>query len=297
MVRSRWYFAVLVVGLAVAVGWSVKAEAKRFTKKKRRIVSIVVKDGDSLWRLAKRHRCSVKRLQRLNKITGSAIYSGQRLRVPTRKPRTLFRAFRPIRGQSVGGPRSGRLRRGVRLPPGQGYHLRRPYRAWGASHTVFYVRQAIAAVRRKFPKIHRLAIGDLSAKHGGRLGGHKSHQSGRDVDLGLYFKRRPRYYPKSFIKAQPQKLHFAATWTLIKALLASSNKPGGVQRIYMNYNVQRMFYSWARKRGISRRQLGRVFQYPRGRHASGAVVRHWRGHDAHIHVRFKCPVGDDNCYL
>ncbi len=293
MLRSHWYFAVLVVALAVPA----TASAKRITKQKRRIVSIVVNNGDSLWRLAKKYRCSVKRLKRLNKMRGDAIYAGQRLRVPSRTPRTLVRAFKPVRGQSVGGPRSGRLRRGVQMRPGRGYHLRRPYRAWGASHTVFYIRQSIGIVRRKFPKLHRLAVGDLSAKRGGRIGGHRSHQSGRDVDLGLYFKKRPKYYPQSFIKAHPSKLHFKANWTLFKALLDTSNKPGGVQRIYMNYNVQRMFYSWARRRGVSPRRLKRVFQYPRGRYSNRGIIRHWRGHDEHIHVRFKCPVGDDSCYL
>lgn len=290
MTKRCLYPLVLASLLAV----SGNASAKRIKKERRRIVSIVVSSGDTLWGLAKKHRCSVAELKRLNKLSADAIYDGQQLRVPERTPRFLFR---PVRGQSLGGPRSGRLRGGVQLPPDRGYYLRRPYRAWGATHTVFYIRGAIARVKRKFPSIHRLAIGDLSAKHGGKIYPHVSHQSGRDVDLGLYFKRKPKYYPMSFIKAHPSTLHFDATWELLRALIDTVNKPGGVQRIYMNYNVQRMFYSWARKQGVSNAELQRVFQYPRGRYSQHGVVRHWRGHDAHIHVRFKCPAGDDGCYL
>jgi len=283
--------------LAVCLAFPVRSAAKRFSKEKRRIVSIVVKKGDTLWRLAKHHHCSIVRIKRLNRMRTATIYEGQQLRVPARKPRALVRAFDPIKGQSIGGPRSGHLRHAVRLPRDPAYYLRRPYRAWGASHTVFYIRQAIAAVRRKFPKIHKLAIGDLSARRGGRLSNHRSHQSGRDVDLGLYFKKKPEHYPQSFVKAHPSTIHFPANWRLLRALISTSNKPGGVQRIYMDYNVQRMFYSWARKRGVSPRVLSHMFQYPHGRYSQHGIIHHWPHHEEHIHVRFKCPVGDDSCYL
>ena len=46
-------------------------------------------------------------------------------------------------------------------------------------------REGDAAVRARFPTVHTLAIGDLSVKQGGAITQHRSHQSGRDVDIGL----------------------------------------------------------------------------------------------------------------
>src|SRR5262245_43514437 len=37
----------------------------------------------------------------------------------------------PARGQSIGAPWEGRLQKATELPPGDGYHIRRPTRAFG----------------------------------------------------------------------------------------------------------------------------------------------------------------------
>ena len=59
--------------------------------------------------------------------------------------------------------------------------------------------RAIAQVRARVRGLHDVAIGDLSAKKGGPLPPHKSHQSGQDVDLGFWFTNQPKTGPQGFI--------------------------------------------------------------------------------------------------
>ena len=214
----------------------------------------------------------------------------------TGERRTAVGIAVPLRGQSFGRPQNGYLVSGTHMPPNSAaYFLRRPERAWGARHAVDQVVGAIRAVRRQFPRVKPLAIGDFSARHGGTLSMHGSHQSGRDADIGFYFRRQPRGYPRGFAVATADNLDFPATWALISAFLRTAGKPGGVERIYMTYTTQALFYRLARKHGVPRARLDAWFQYPHGRRADHGFIRHWPGHTEHIHVRFRCAASDAEC--
>lgn len=256
------------------------------------VLSHPVSAGDTLYEIARRYDTSVDDLRRRNRIEGNMIRPGQTLRVAVGKDGQ----GRPIPGQSVGSAAAGKLVNGMQLPRGRGYYLRRPHRAWGANHTIHHVRRAVAVVRSAFPRIHELAIGDISSRHGGPLAEHKSHQSGRDVDMGLYYKKPPSGYPQSFIRATKHNLDLEATWLLIESLASTARSPSGVEVMFLDYDLQKLLYEWARKRGVSKRVLGRLFQYPRGQWSTSGVVRHEPGHDTHVHVRFKCPKNDDSCW-
>jgi len=55
----------------------------------------------------------------------------------------------------------------------------------------------------------------------------------------------------------------------------------------MDYNLQKVLYEYAKKHGTSEDVLDELFQYPRGRGRNHGIVRHWRSHRNHFHVRFK----------
>jgi murein endopeptidase len=192
-------------------------------------------------------------------------------------------------------PWNGRLSDGVQLPVGDGYHIRRPHRSWGCSHVVAHIARAIDAVRARFPAVHTLAIGDLSAKKGGAITDHRSHQSGRDVDIGLYYRAVPRGYPRSFVDATPANLDCAATWALLHAFARTADEPAGVAAIFLDYDVQGQLYTWALDHGVPADYLRRLFQYPHGEGAMTGLVRHEPNHADHLHVRFRCPPGDGRC--
>lgn len=250
--------------------------------------------GESLSRIARTYGCSTDALRRQNGIEGSVIYPGQELTIPTDAsgPGTLPA---PTVEQSVGKPQKGRLVNATRLTNGKGYYLRRKDRTYGTLETVTHIKRAISTVRKKYPKLHRLAIGDLSSRHGGPLSGHRSHQSGRDIDIGLYYEKRPSGYPAEFVPGSANNLDLAATWALVEALASSAGKPGGVERIFLDYSLQKALYSWGRKHGVRKQTLRKILQYPRGRWADDGIVRHFPNHVDHLHVRFRCTRSDKAC--
>jgi murein endopeptidase len=199
-----------------------------------------------------------------------------------------------VRGQSVGAPWQGELRDPARLPDGEGYHLRRPGRSFGTRAAVEVIAQVVAGMRTQFPDVHELAIGDLSAEHGGPVSEHHSHQSGRDADIGLIYKAKPDDYPASFVAATEANLDCAATYALVAEFAGTTHDDGGVQVIFLDFKVQGLLYRWAKDAGIDDDVLGRTLQYPR-RGISAGLVRHEPNHSNHMHVRFKCPKGDSAC--
>jgi len=200
----------------------------------------------------------------------------------------------PIHGQSYGAPWAGELHDPAQLPEGDGYVIRRPWRSFGTRATVDFVARAVADIREQFPEMHVLAIGDLSAKDGGQITEHHSHQSGRDADLGLICKQEPDGFPKSFVSATEANLDCEATYALLSDLAETAGSDGGAQVIFLDYNVQGMLYRWAKDHGEDPAILEHTFQYP-NRGAGGALVRHEPNHDNHLHVRFQCPRGDSAC--
>lgn len=189
------------------------------------------------------------------------------------------------RDRSVGAPWQGKLFGPARLTEGAGYHLRRPARTYATRTTVELVRRAILDAKDAYPKTHVLAVGDLSAESGGWISEHASHQSGRDVDIGLFYKQQPEGYPDAFVKATPKTLDAAATWALVSYLARTADEEGGVLFIFLDQQLQRALYAWAEDHGISDRRIRQVER----------VLRHIPNHADHLHVRFQCRGRDSRC--
>lgn len=267
--------------------------------------SHVVGPGDSLWRIARANRCDVDAVRRANRMSGNMIRPGQKLRIPScegggkRVAVKTDAALAEPRGrglQSIGRPQHGRLANPSLLPRSPAaWFIRRPERAYGTRATVAQLQRVIQRVRRHFPRVHALAIGDLSARRGGKITMHGSHQTGRDVDLGFYFKRVPRGYPAAFVLASEDAVDVAACFALFTALADTAGQPGGVERMYMTYETQALFHRLGRERGISSATLDRLFQYPHGADSDHGLFHDEPGHDEHIHVRFACAPGDTEC--
>jgi hypothetical protein len=148
------------------------------------------------------------------------------------------------------------------------------------------LKQAIALVRALYPDVHTLAIGDISAEHGGKLANHLSHRTGPDVDVGFFFHTMPEGYPYKFVAANAD-LDLEATWALLTAFARTQPLDDGVQMIFLDYDIQARLHAWARKRGTPDEQLAQILQYPRGEESFSGLVRHWPNHTDHMHVRFK----------
>ncbi len=216
----------------------------------------------------------------------------KRIAVSTRK---RFEIRGPITGQSVGACWQGRLREPTHLDENDGWFIRRPYRAYGTSTTVAFVERVLADIVDRFPDIHPIAIGDISAETGGRISEHSSHQSGRDIDIGLIFLEKPDAYPHSFVVGNADNLDLEATFVMVEEFAKTAQETGGVQMIFLDFDVQGLLYTWALENGESEEYLARLLQFPHGRGSSDGIVRHEPNHADHVHVRFRCPTGDSAC--
>jgi LysM repeat protein len=253
--------------------------------------SYVVVAGDSLAAIARRHGTTVAELRELNDIEGSVIHIGQSLRVPGEATRTV----RLLSGQSRGRPTHGWLHQGTQLPRSNHYFRRRLERTWASAHVVDHTLNAIHEAHAAIPKLHRLAIGDLSDHDGGPISGHASHQSGRDIDIGLFYRTVPTEYPEEFVDADKDTFDATATWALLEPLVRTSGKDAGVEKVFLDYELQRWLYAAARADGWSKAKLADVFQYPDGPYAKHGLVRHAPKHADHMHVRFACVTDDSSC--
>jgi LysM repeat protein len=251
----------------------------------------VVATGDTLAAIAQRHGTTLDELRSLNDIEGSLIRVGQTLILPGSSKRSI----RALGGQSIGRPEHGYLRKPTRLPRSSQYYRRRVERTYAVANLIDHTLNAIAIVHDRFPKAHRLAIGDLSDEDGGSLSGHASHQSGRDIDIGLFYRQVPAGYPEEFVVATKTSFDAEKTWALLEALVASAGQPGGVEKVFVDYELQGWLYAEARKQGWSKSRLVDVFQYPDGKSAKHGVIRHHPKHDDHLHVRFACLPDDGTC--
>jgi murein endopeptidase len=200
----------------------------------------------------------------------------------------------PQTGQSIGVPWAGHLREPARLPPGDGYVIRRPGRSFGTRQAVDLIGHVLTLFHREFPDTHVLAIGDLSAEHGGPITEHHSHQSGRDADIGLVYKQQPVGYPESFVAATETNLDCDATLAIIRAFARTAHEDGGAQTMFLDYDVQGILVRWGQAHGVDDKTLG-LFQYPHGRGYADALVRHVPNHANHVHVRFQCASDDRAC--
>ena len=184
---------------------------------------------------------------------------------------------------SIGRPNRGRLINGIPFPQGLGgYKLRSVRRSYTSPEVIGGVLAAIFTVKEKYPNTCDLKLGDFSLPNGGRFWPHKSHQNGRDADIGMY--ARNNIELPGLVRMTPRTLDPAKTWTLVESLLRSQN----VKYIFLNLRLQRVLCRYALKHGVDKEFLKRGFQWASGcRYKS--IVRHDGKHSTHLHVRFKTP--------
>lgn len=220
---------------------------------------------------------------------------GKKVAAAKKRHRRYVMPRGPIEGQSLGAPWAGALHDASLLEPGEGYYIRRPWRAFGTSTMVDIVERVVTDVADRFYDTHEIAIGDLSAETGGRISDHSSHQSGRDVDIGLIFKQKPANYPDSFVVGNADNLDLEATFVLVEELAKTAEEDGGLHVMFLDFHVQGLLYKWALENGENAEYLAKLFQYPHGRGTCAGLVRHEPHHADHIHARFKCSTGDALC--
>jgi penicillin-insensitive murein DD-endopeptidase len=202
----------------------------------------------------------------------------------------------PGLGGTVGVPNQGVLTDAEELPVrGDGFVRYRPKSShyFGRPRLVHALEKAAADVTRQAPGGAPLSIGDLSAKTGGRIPGHDSHRSGRDVDL-LFLVMTPSGIPVSspgFVRFEGDELALVPDtkdylrididreWLLLRSLLTSPEI--GVQFMFVCHEVEALLIDHARALGEPEELVWRaetVMLQP-----SDSLP-----HDDHVHLRIAC---------
>ncbi|SJM94562.1 Penicillin-insensitive murein endopeptidase [Crenothrix polyspora] len=195
-----------------------------------------------------------------------------------------------VMAQSIGKYDGGCVSGAITLPmDGTGYQVMRLSRRryFGHPDLIHFIENFGRTVSDQ--KLGTLLVGDLGQPRGGpTLSGHRSHQTGLDVDIWfslpqvattrkLDASERETWGATSMLVSQSDAID-EKQWTAQheKVLEAASRMPE-VDRIFVNPSIKRLLctrktsHDWLRK------------------------IRPWWKHDDHFHVRLKCPDNSNNC--
>jgi LysM repeat protein len=278
-------------------GARVKLEARRVPPPRQR-VSYTVQPGDSWWSIATAHAIDSKDLRATNPTAPArltvgdvlvlyidpAVYEWVRTDPPTGDD---LAASLPRGAVGVGTPWDGRLVNGVPIPAGKRWHLQEPSASYGTTHAVASLVVALQAFAATSGHERALLVGAMSLRHGGPLPGHRSHQTGRDVDIRLPLVTKiPAWFP-----VKPWRVDYEALWALVAALADT----GELEAIFLDYELQKGLHKAATNLGTDEDARHRLIQWPRGRAAGIGLVRHADGQTTQIHVRFRCGRHETEC--
>ncbi len=197
---------------------------------------------------------------------------------------------------AVGAPHSGVQTDGAELPTtGPGYVRYRPkgINHFGRARLVKALTRVSSEMLKEDSTTPPLVIGDLSAKAGGKIQGHQSHRTGRDVDLLFYYvtPRGARVQAPGFIHVEADGLALVPDtgellrfdveleWRLVRALLTSPDI--GVQFLFVSRTVEALLVDYALSRG---EPLELVLQAESVMLEPGDSMPH----DDHVHLRIVC---------
>ncbi len=242
----------------------------------------VIQKGDTLSEIAGRYHVSARQIQQWNPdLDPRYLQLGDRLK--------LYVPGRDGESVSWGQASNGRLYNGVPLRRAEGFEIVNVAEAYGTQRVVDLLKAAAADVQARWPRSPDLIVGDLSHKQGGPMPPHKSHESGRDADVGFY--HRGNVQLERFREMTPETFDARKNWHFLKTLIDT----GEIEYIFVIYELQKQLYEYARSIGYTQSELKDLMQYPRPRYQSKGIIRHVGGHDDHSHIRFKCGPDDRRC--
>ncbi len=184
---------------------------------------------------------------------------------------------------SVGEPFRGSLVNGVPFPDQfPGYYLRDLERSYTTPELVGALLDAFERFGEQYPDSCEVFIGDFSQRNGGWLNRHRSHQNGRDVDIGMF--ARGNVPLDGFYPMNGENLDVAKTWCFVQSLLSTQR----VEYIFLDRSIMSRLYAYALSQGVDPNYLDRVFLQP-GWGGKGSIIQHASGHRDHMHVRFFTP--------
>jgi len=204
-----------------------------------------------------------------------------------------------IYSRSIGRPWHGYLVGGLRLGTSSSIRLlpahREADRFWGTAELVTLLEHAANRVAAEAPGA-RLTLGELGKRGGGNIPGHRSHESGRDADVGFYLVDATglSFDEQSFLHVarSGRVRHLEAevrfdderNWLFVQSML--EDPTAYLKYIFISRSLKQRLLREAERQGVTqelRLRAERILQPPLGSHDA---------HDGHFHVRIYCPADD-----
>lgn len=193
---------------------------------------------------------------------------------------------------SVGTPTDGWQLRAKKLNAGKDLWIQDksvPY-AYGHPALVLMLHRTAKQIAHQSPG-SVLLVGDLSREFGGPLTGHKSHQSGRDADVGFFVTdrdgkplnaRRLLRFDKDGNARDKSGLRFDdyRNWLLVQLWLKDSR--ADLEHVFVARHLRQRLLDFARARPAFRHHVAGASQFLR-QPTNGLP------HDDHFHIRIACP--------
>lgn len=178
---------------------------------------------------------------------------------------------------SLGFAHAGRMINAEPFPEGEHWTVVSPPHAWALRETIDAIVTAITTVAEEHPGSPKLRVNHISGREGGYLRPHRSHQTGRDVDLAFYYLRD---VPPGYRGKREHLIDPARNWALVKALVTLTD----VQVILVDRRIQKVIYDHALSIGEDPEWVRSIFGI-----GGGKLVQHARRHYDHFHVRLFAP--------
>jgi len=201
---------------------------------------------------------------------------------------------RKERAVSIGSPSEGKLVGGKKIAASPTLRVVGEH-PWGLPGLVDMLTRSADRVAKQHPGAV-LTVADLSKKGGGDVDGHRSHESGRDADVGFYLSKKGKGFlaPHFATIAEDGRakgfagVHFddAKNWALIESWLTDPRS--NVLMIFAAKHIEARLLAYAVASGAPpalRARAAEVLIQPHG-----ALP-----HDNHFHVRLACPRGQADC--
>ncbi|HVY46578.1 MAG TPA: penicillin-insensitive murein endopeptidase [Minicystis sp.] len=198
--------------------------------------------------------------------------------------------------RSIGAPNHGKLEGASHLHRSKHLLVRKGAEAYGLPQLTRALRHAADRVGSKY-RGSVLLVGDLSAKDGGPLTHHNSHQTGRDADVGFYVmneKGKPvgvKHFVAFDGKGVGKELTWARfddarNWFFVESLL--KDQKAAVHYIFITNALKARLLAYAQKHHASKELVAR---------AAAAMMSPQEAdpHDDHFHVRVSCPEDMKEC--
>lgn len=176
---------------------------------------------------------------------------------------------------SVGLTNRGRLVHGVQFPRGDQWIVVEPAKAFGTQETIDFLAAAIAEVNTRFPGTHPMRVNHLSRKDGGYIRPHKTHQSGRDIDVGFYSARG-----EAMPGTRLESMDLDRNWAFVRALVMHTD----IEAVLINKKGAKKMHDFARSIGEDPAWLDAIFNA-----GQASIVKGVRRHRDHFHLRFYSP--------